>query len=222
MSLGSQIRSALSVLVTIVGVALPIQAGAQTCTGNAAISRARSIQLRVGSRLTEGVFSYSGGLAIGNDNIFGIVGAGRTTYDVEKLSTDSVTVAAGFQVAADSSRSVVVCPLFRFTREWLPERDGLSATWNTGSAGLFAGFRAAETPTITFVPFLGISFGRTLVTAAFSEARQSDSYSDGSFTLGAGIVFYGRVAVTPSFISPFASDDTRRIFAVVTTVPLGT
>ena len=210
-------RLALPLAALVVTLAMPSILNAQTCTGGVPFGPDTS-GLRAGASFgfgndVTGIAAQIGG---GNQSAFGTVTVGRVIYDALDFSTTAFGGSVGGQVAADSARKIVICPIFSVLREFANdiEGSGIDAASNDFRGTIAVGIIAAETPTFQAIPAFAVSIGRVMATFddGFDELTESDTIGLAQF--GIGLVLNRTVAITPAVSIAFTGGETSTSFSL--------
>jgi hypothetical protein len=185
-------------------LALPALATAQTCKGSAALDRERPVQIGGGIGFIDGATDVTGGVRFGGSTLYATASGGRTSYDNTSESSRHAGFSVGGQVAADSSRRIVLCPEAGFEHGF-----GTSKS-NAGRGGLSAGFVALERSNVQLVPTAGVAVNHV----KFGSGISSYTTTYGTLDLGTGIVMSKRFSIVPFATIPFGNEGASKAYGM--------
>ena len=183
---------------------------AQVCAGGAAFSGA-PLQVGGGVGFTERAQVNGASFGGGTDTGFGLLSVGGLTVDGVNDTALSVGATMGADPVVGGNGRVRVCPLGTLTYLRGPDTGDLhSATLDLKIGGRL-GVVAAQSTNVQLIPTVGLSFVYTRLMLRppepLNNLTEADTY--GVASLGAGLVFNRRIAITPLVSLPlFLGEET--------------
>ena len=208
---------------------------AQTCLGRLSFAD-QPVQAQFGGVFGSGTQQFAPGVAVGGTSWFGgvaapIVNRDDVPFDIDVLSFDTAIGVQGFGGAEFHLGRVAVYPIGgvgyvfgpRTTTTGRSLVGGLSGGGSdersvVAEAGGAVGVLAVDNDTVQVIPMLRMSFQyQRRKLALFDNRTLTGSETYGALHVGAGLVFWRKISVTPVAIVP-TSDDYDPEFAISTSI----
>ena len=211
----------LKLTIVIVLALRASAAQAQACLGLPSFGNA-SVHVNIAGEFPDSATAYALGVGGGRDNqVFGNVGAGQTTYEgLDEKSTFGF-LELGYQIPLRAR--VQVCPIISAYMGAGPDDEEIQLTVRSrgAAAGVAAGM-PVRARWLTLIPNVAVRY-------AFDEfdiveegiGSLTERFDGGTVDLGMGAVFNDRISIQPLLHIPFAGDAGEVSFGAFAAVRFG-
>jgi hypothetical protein len=200
------------------------RAAAQTCTGMPAFSSGQ-MQIAGGGSFADGASSFGGTFGYGvPQGMYGKAGIGTTSYDALDGSSLDFSLAGGYQIPLQTSRTAELCPVASLSLGSGPDDvlgSGIDMSSRTFALGAALGAQLGHNPQLQIVPNASLQLANTRLSVDDGTDSASDSESYGLLTLGTGFVFNSRYSLNPSISIPMGLEGSDASFSLAGAIHFG-
>jgi hypothetical protein len=211
----------LSLALTL---SLGTRAVAQTCTGMPSFS-AGQMQATAGATFADGMSSFGGTVSYGvPKSFYGKAALGTTSYDAFDGSSLDFSLAGGYQIPLQTSRTAELCPVASLSLGSGPDDvlgSGIDMSSRTFALGAALGAQLGHNPQLQIVPNASFQLANTRLSVDDGTDSASDSESYGLLTLGTGFVFNSRYSLNPSISLPMGREGSDASFTLAGAIHFG-
>jgi hypothetical protein len=203
---------------------LATKAAAQTCVGMPSFASGQ-MQIAGGGSFADGANSFGGTFGYGTPKaLYGKAGIGTTSYDAFNGSSVDFSVAGGYQIPLQTSRTAELCPVASLSIGSGPKDivgSGVDMSSRTFALGAAVGALVGHSTQVRILPNASFQFASTRVSLDDGTTSSAGSESYALLTLGTGFVFNSRFSVNPSINIPVGLNGSSASFGLVGAMNFG-